>query len=387
MLKWIKRIFLSLVIVLSVAVLLLIITGHQQVLYGIGKTYLIGKSKPDIDDLKYFDVSTIKADKPEPWAIHSKFNQQKIDTKYLGLIDSMETTAFLVIQNDSILFEQYWDGFNANTTANSFSMAKSFTAILIGIAIDEGFIQSMDQPVADFIPELISDSKRTLTIRHLLEMGSGIPYGESYNSPFGYMAKAYYGKHLIEETMKFKVEQDPGTLWKYEGGNTVLLGMIIQRSTGRTVSDYFFQKVWSCVGAENNAYWNLDKEGGMEKTFSGFYATARDFAKMGKLYLNNGINGADTIVNPQFVKACITPNMVPDEAGIPCDWYGLHWWLGKHDGKEFYSCRGMRGQYIVVIPDRNMIIVRLGHQQNKERVSHMPPDLFSYIELAKSMAQ
>jgi len=385
--KWIKRIFLSLMSLLAVAVVLLIISGNQQVLYGLGKTYLIGKSKPDIDDKKFFEVSTIAADKPEPWPMHSKFYQQKLDSKYLALIDSMETTAFLVIQNDSIVFEQYWDGFDAKTTANSFSMAKSFTAILIGIAIDEGFIKNMDQPVSDFIPELKSEPKKMLTIRHLLEMSSGIPYGESYNSPFGYMAKAYYGKNLIEETMKFRVEQEPGSLWKYEGGNSVLLGMIIQRSTGRTVSDYFFQKIWSCVGAENDAYWNLDKQGGMEKTFSGFYATARDFAKMGNLYLNNGKNGADTIVNPEFVKACLTPNMVPDETGVPCDWYGLHWWLGKHEGQDFYSCRGMRGQYIVVLPDINMIIVRLGHHQNKERVEHMPPDLFWYIDMAKSMEQ
>lgn len=387
MLKWIKRILITLLIVIIAAILLLVLTGHTQVLYGLGKTYLIGKSKPDIDDLKYFDVSTIPADKPDPWLFHNDFNKRKIDPKFLGLIDSMETTALLVIRNDSILFEQYWREFDENTPANSFSMAKSFTAILVGIAIDEGYIKSIDQPVSDFIPELMSDSKKVLTIRHLLEMSSGIPYGESYNSPFGYMAKAYYGKNLIEETLKFKVEQDPGTLWKYEGGNSVLLGMIIQRATGRTVSDYFFQKVWSCIGSENAAHWNLDKQGGMEKTFSGFYATARDFARIGKLYLNNGIYGADTLVNPDYVRLCITPNMVPDENGEACTWYGLHWWLGKHDGEDFYSCRGMRGQYIVVLPERNMIIVRIGHQQNKTREAHMPPDLYTYIDVAKSIAQ
>lgn len=382
----VKRILISLGILILLIVIGLYATGNGHILNGIGKTYLIGKSKPDIDDMKYFEVSDMKADHPDPWPMHANYNLGMIPMDMSAKVDSMETTALLVFQNDSLLFEKYWDGTDDKTLSNAFSMAKSFTAILIGKAIQEGYIKSLDQPVGDFIPEYKDGMAASLTVRHLLQMTSGIPFGESYSSPFGYMAKCYYGEDLIKETLKYKVEKTPGTTWSYEGGNSVLLGMIIKKATGRTPSEYFFQKIWSCIGAENDAHWNLDTYGGMEKTFSGFYATARDFARIGKLYLHQGVWGSDTILPPAFVNECLTPNGVPDILGENCMWYGLHWWLGEYQGKRFYSCRGMRGQYIAVIPEDNIIMVRLGHNQNKERTAHMPPDLYMYLDIAKTIA-
>jgi CubicO group peptidase (beta-lactamase class C family) len=387
LMKVIKRIFFSILVLLALASLLLLLTGNQHVFNGITKTFLIGKSKPDVDDMGYFAVSNIKADHAEPWPFHAKYNKRDIPQELIGINDSMQTTAFLVIKNDSLLFEKYWMGCSEATLSNSFSMAKSFTSILVGKAIDEGYIKGLDQLVSDFIPEFKDEKNASLTIRHLLQMTSGIPFGESYNSPFGYMAKAYYGKNLIEETMKFKVEKDPGTFWVYEGGNSVLLGMIIQKATGRSCSDYFFQKIWSCIDAEHDAHWNLDHEGGMEKTFSGFYSTARDFARIGKLYENNGIWGNDTIVSPDFVRESLTPNGVVDEKNEPCIWYGLHWWLGSFEGERFFSCRGMRGQYIVVFPEEKLICVRLGHNQSKVRNNNMPEDLYKYIKIAKAISK
>jgi CubicO group peptidase (beta-lactamase class C family) len=381
-----KKVFIGIGVLLLLAVIALYATGNEHVLNGIGKTYLIGKSKPDIDDMEYFSVSDIKADHPEAWPMHSKYNLGKISQEHSAKVDSMETTALLVFKDDSLLFEQYWNHTDEKTLSNSFSMAKSFTAMLIGKAIQEGYIKSLDEPVSDFLPQFKDGMAASLTIRHLLEMSSGIPFGESYNSPFGYMAKAYYGDDLEKETMRFMVEKTPGTFWTYEGGNTVLLGMILRKATGRTPSEYFFQKIWSCVGAENDAHWNLDHEGGLEKTFSGFYATARDFARIGKLYEHNGVWDSDTLLPQAFVQECITPNNVVDEKGEGCNWYGLHWWLGEHGGDKFFSCRGMRGQYIAVIPDKHIIMVRLGHNQNKERTAHMPPDLFMYLDIAKELA-
>lgn len=380
-----KRIFFIIISLMLIAALGLYFSGNKHVLNGITKTYFVGKSKPDIDDMSYFDVSTIKADHSEPWAMHASYNLGKIPEKYLPLLDSMETTALLVFKDDALLFEKYWGHTDEKTSSNSFSMAKSFTAMLVGKAVQEGFLKSLDQPVGDFLPEFREGLGAALTIRHLLQMTSGIPFGESYSSPFGFMARSYYGDDLEALTMKFKVEQAPGTLWAYEGGNTILLGLILEKATGRTVSDYFFQKIWSCIGAENDAHWNLDKEKGLAKTFSGFYATPRDFARIGKLYLQNGVWGKDTVLDPTFVNNCLTPVGVPDINGETCNWYGLHWWLGEHANKKFFSCRGMRGQYIVVVPQDSLIVVRLGHQQSMERTNHMPPDLYSYLEIAESI--
>ncbi|MBL0315526.1 MAG: serine hydrolase [Flavobacteriales bacterium] len=138
---------------LLLAVVALYVSGNSHVLRGVRCTYLVGKSKPDIDDMPYFDVSKISASNPMAWPVHQKYNLGKIPSEYMPELDSLGTTAFLVFRHDSLLFEQYWRKFDEHTVCNSFSVAKSFTAMLIGKAIDDGFIKNMDQPVGDFIPE------------------------------------------------------------------------------------------------------------------------------------------------------------------------------------------------------------------------------------------
>lgn len=385
------RILKIFLIVLASLVLVGIIglyaTGNKHVLTGLRQTYLLGKSKPDIFDMKYFDVTTIKADHPEPWPMHVRYNLMALSPADLAFVDSMQTTAFLVFKNDSLLFEKYFENTDVETTSNSFSMAKSFTSILIGKAIDEGYIKSVDQKVGDFLPQYASGMDAELTIKQLLQMSSGIPFGESYSSPMGYMARAYFGKDLPAETFKYHVEKTPGTYWIYEGGNTVLLGMIVEKATGRTLSDYFFQKIWSCIGAEHDTYWNLDHAGGMEKPYTGVYATARDYARIGKLYMHDGVWDNDTVISPEFVRQSLTPCNIPDSTGAPTSWYGYQWWLGEHDGSPLFSARGLRGQYIVVLPKEKLMLVRIGHEQVKERKNNMPTDLFRYLDIAKSLAQ
>jgi CubicO group peptidase (beta-lactamase class C family) len=388
--KLLKRFFFGLLAVLMIAIALLYVTGNEHILYGLRSTYLIGKSKPDIDDMNYFDVSTIKADKPEPWPQSVQMNNIALTDEELALHAKYESTAFLVFRNDSLLHEQYFADGSADARSNTFSMAKSFVSLMVGKAIEEGYIKSVNQKVSDFIPELEQGLGEDLTIKHLLQMSSGIPFGESYGNPFGFMAKAYFGKSLVEETLKFKVTAEPGTGWIYEGGNTILLGMIVARATGRSCSEYFHQKFWSCIGTEQDAYWNLDKPGGMEKVFSGFYATARDYGKIGRLMMHEGVLGSDTVISPAYMREAFTPCMVKDISpmgtGENCYWYGYQWWLGEVDGIPFYNCRGLRGQYVVAIPSLNLVMVRLGHTQSAERERHMPTDMIEWIRMARRIA-
>lgn len=389
--KVVKTTLKILVSVVILAIIGLYATGNSHMLAGIRSTYLIGKKMPDIDDKDYFHVSTMKADRPEAWPLHPQANKVSLTSEEENLLAEFETTAFLVIKRDTVIFENYWQNTTAQTVSNSFSMAKSMCGTLIGVAIQEGYIASVDQKVSDFIPSFKDGKGAQLTIKNLLQMSSGIPFGESYGNPFGFMAKAYFGNQLEEETLKFKVETDPGTGWVYEGGNTVLLGMILKQATGRTPSEYFHQKIWSCIGSESDAYWNLDKENGMEKTFSGFYATARDFAKFGKLYEHHGILNQDTLLPPWFVAEATTPCMVRDitpekSTGEDCYWYGYQCWLGTYEGHPYYSFRGLRGQYVVVVPALELIVVRLGHLQSSERIEHMPVDLIQYLDVARRIS-
>jgi len=379
--RLLKRIGYIVLGVLAAAWLALLISGNVHILYGLRRTYLIGKKTPDIDDMSYFDVRKIGKTDAEPTLLYSGYNEIMMPSQDRTWSDSMGTTAFLVYWRDSLVYEGYNES-DATTLSNSFSMAKSITSILVGKAIDEGFIGSVDDKVGRYLAEYNTGSDTLLTIRHLLEMTSGIPFGESYNSPFGFMAKAYFGKHLEEATLNYHVAETPGTKWAYEGGNTILLGMILKRATGMSVSDYCASRLWGPVGAEYDAYWNLDHEDGVEKTFSGFYATARDFARLGMLYMHDGVHHGDTLISPQWVRQSITPHYVPDENAEPCSWYGWQWWVGERNGHSFFLCRGLRGQYVVCIPDKEVVFVRLGHTQDKARLNHMPTDLYRYMDIA-----
>lgn len=383
--RLIKRALLVVLLVFGLASIALWVTGNVHVLYGIRSTYLVGKKTPDIDDMHHFNVRKIAAQAPVSHLFYSGYNQSEISPAEQAWSDSMGTTALLLFWRDSLVYEHY-KGSDVGTLSNSFSMAKSITSILIGKAVEEGFIGSVDDRVGQYLEAFNSGMGTALTIRHLLEMTSGIPFGESYNSPFGFMAKAYFGKHLEEATLEYHVRREPASLWMYEGGNTELLGLILKKATGMSVSEYCATRLWGPLGAEQHAYWNLDAEDGMEKTFSGFYATARDFARLGLLFMHEGLVAGDTLIQPSWVRKSIAPVNIPDELGETCTWYGWQWWLGEYEGHSFYLCRGMRGQYVVCIPDMELVLVRLGHNQSKERVRHMPADLFRYIKMAMQLS-
>ncbi len=381
-----KKVIFALITLIMLAVVALWVTGNEHVLYGVRKTYLVGTKSPDIDDMPYFDVRKVGATSPSPLYLSAYYNQMELSPEEQQWSDSMGTTALLVLRSDSVLFEQYREG-DEHTLSNSFSMAKSITSILVGMAVQEGYIKSIHDKVGDYLEAYRTGMDTLLTIRHLLDMTSGIPFGESYSSPFGYMAKSYYGKDLTEVTLDYHVQKQPGTLWAYEGGNTVLLGMILKKATGIAVSDYCSSRLWSRVGAEQDAFWNLDREDGIEKTFSGFYATARDFSRLGLLFMHDGVWRGDTIISSSWVEESITPHSVPDEKSEPCNWYGRQWWMGDHEGHSFFACRGLRGQYVLCVPDLELVVVRLGHTQSKERVKHMPVDLYCYLDIAMRISQ
>lgn len=352
---------------------ILYLTGNGYLARGIYCTYLHGKIKPDIDDQSFFD--TRKINHGEAINLPSKLNA--LSNENIAFLHSTESEAFLIFKNDTLVSEWYGH-LGADTTHwNSFSMAKSMISLLIGCAIEDGKISSLQDPVSKYIPWSGND----VTLEQLLHMSSGIPFGESYSSPFGYMAKAYYHSDLKAITTPFKVDQIPGSYWSYEGGNTVLLGMALEAATQKKISNYFEEKIWTKIGGASAAYWNLDSENGFEKPFTGVYATAKDFGMLGQCILHHGkVNGVE-IIDSTYLAQSFEPWTIQDGKNSVCDWYGLHWWMGEVDGVKFKSARGMRGQYIVIIPEKNMVVVRIGHQQSKERIANMPVDMLSYIRM------
>lgn len=347
-----------------------------------GKTYIykaLAYNFVDIDDNDIFTQRKVPAGVGIEWPFHSQYQKITMPGYLKDSLDNYKSVAFVVIKNDSILFEKYWETYNDSSLSNSFSMAKTIVGILTGIAVEEGKIKSLDEPVADFIPEFIKGDLAKITVRHLLMMSSGLDWDESYTSLFSPTTEAYYGTDLYKLVTSQKVAQAPGREFVYQSSNTELLALILEKATGKSLSKYASEKLWKPLHAMHTAEWSLDKKDGREKAYCCFYSNARDFARFGSLFLHDGKMFGQQIVSAEYVKLSITPSPILNE-GKPNNSYGYQWWVTRQDGHDIFYMRGILGQYVVVIPDRQVIFVRLGHKRPEKDANGELVDLPIYIK-------
>jgi CubicO group peptidase (beta-lactamase class C family) len=277
------------------------------------------------------------------------------DGSFDDLLRDTDTHAFLVAHLDRVVYERFLAPSDRETLETSFSVAKSFLSTLVGMAIDEGLIGSVEDPVTDYLPELTARDPRfeRITLSHLLSMSSGLRYGEQgLPLPWGDDIETYYGADLRDIALtETEVERPPGQEWLYNNYNPLLLGMVLERATGMSVSDYMATRLWQPLGAERDATWSLDSErSGFEKMESGVNATAVDYARFGLLFLHNGVWSDTRIVSEEWVRAATTPYLHS---------YGYFWWVDTERPGRFYAL-GKYGQYIYVAPDADTVVVRLG---------------------------
>lgn len=382
--------------------LFIILSGRFYLYKGIYYTYLSGETSPTIYDKDKFSYTTLPAStKPEAWILHPKRKSLKIPQEYREFIEFYQTQSLLVFKGDSLIYEEYWNDHHPTTVSNSFSAAKTVVSMLIGIATDEGHIKSLDDPVSKYVPEFSGKGKEKITIRHLLMMASGLDWGESGSDPLSENAESYYGWDLHGLVTRQKVERKPGELFFYQSGNTQLLGYVVERATGKNLTAYANEKLWQPLGAEHPAFWSMDREGGDEKSFCCLYSTSRDFARIGALLNHNGNWKGKQLIPEWYFKEMVSNPKMDTEEGVPNTRYGLHIWTFDGFGEPVYYCRGIKGQYIISLPKRDLIVVRTGHQRapnflipgseyhNPEYrakydkyIGH-PTDLFKYINLAK----
>jgi len=338
---------------------------------------------PDIDDYTFFHNRTIEAGMPLPWPMSHQYNSYELSKEDRKAIESFEPVAYLIIQDGQILYEEYWDNYGPSSLSNSFSAGKSIVSLMIGIAIDEGYIESIDQKVMDFIPEYNKGKNKELTIRNLLTMSSGLNWDEAYSSPFSMTTEAYYGTDLPGLIKSLDVVETPGKTFNYLSGNTEVLAMVIQAATGKTISEYASEKIWKKIGAENDALWSLDHENGMEKAYCCFNTNARDFARFGQLVLNQGKWDSTQIVSWDYLKEATSPaTYLNDKKGNTLDYYGLQYWLIDYQGMKIPYMRGILGQYIMPIKEKNAVVIRLGVERSKEYKNHHPLDVYLYLDVA-----
>ncbi len=385
--KILKKIGKWFIVIFVVSNLLIIVSGKTYLYKGIANTYLKGRSGPNVSEYAIFDNREVKAGIVQKLNLASSYNKTPISVAHKKEFEEMKTIAFVVIKNDSIIHEQYWDGYSEDSHTNSFSMAKSFTSILIGCAIDDGLIKNIDQLVGDFLPEFKGAEKGKITVKHLLTMSSGINFDEDYVNPLAYPGAAYYGSDLKKLTYKYKVTSEPGKKFVYLSGNTSLLGFVLEKATGKTVADYASEKLWKPIGAKNSALWTLDHEGGMEKAYCCFNSNARDFARIGKLFLDSGKCNGKQVISTEYVLNSIKPADLIDDFGKKNVKYGYSWWLiPNYKGHDIFYARGLLGQYILCIPDLKMTVVRLGNKKEKKIPGEdHSRDVFYYLDAALEM--
>lgn len=367
-----KKVLKIIAVTIASIIALIYSLGYDYLFSGIAKTYFRGKTSATIDDGTLFSNNTIRTSQPQPWEKDNNYNKAKLSSAILNDLKQSNTTSFLVIKDGKLLHEQYWDS-NFKTRSNSFSMAKGITVMLLGKALEEGKVKNLDQKMSDFYQNYGNvPFGKDLTMRDLASMEAGLDWNEDYENPFSPNAEAYYGKSLAKATLLRGFLEEPGKKFEYQSGATQLLGFALRKAVDIPLSEYLSQKFWQPLGMEQNAFWNTD-DNGMEKTFCCINAEARDFGKIGQLVLNNGKWKDQQLLSENFIQSMRTPSQASQNT------YGLGLWINNDTAIKHYYFWGLLGQYIIIVPEKNMVIVRTGSYENQPKDKKGRPQQVEFL--------
>lgn len=367
--KFIKYFFAALAGLVALAY----IFDYGYLFKGLAKTYFRGQTSANIDDASLFPSHTIVAGDPKPWIKDGDFNKKHLPHELTSELKRTKTAAFVVVKDGKLLHEEYFNGYSAQSKTNSFSMAKTITSLLMGIAIADGKIKDDDEKFSDFYPYFEnSPYGKALTLRDLVTMEAGLDWDENYKNPFKPNARAYYGNSLADAVFSRKFKEKPGTHFEYQSGATQILGFAVKKAVQQPLASYLSEKLWTPLHMEQNALWTTD-ERGMEKTFCCIYSNAKDFAKLGQLLLDDGKVNGQQIISPDYMKKLMTPTSLSN--GV----YSYALWFNQDAKYKHYFYLGMLGQYIIVVPEKNLVIVRLGNNQNDEKDTKGRPTQTPFI--------
>ncbi|WP_149525982.1 serine hydrolase domain-containing protein [Sphingobacterium hotanense] len=376
-LKWLAISLVSLVLVLLIAMYAF---GVDYILKGVYVIYMQGHQTAYLDDYRYFDNHKIDAGTPQSWAKSTAYNSVPLTDSLKRIHERWGSVAYVIIHQDSVWFEEYYGGYSDSSKSNSFSMAKSITAALLGKALEEGKVSSLQQKVKDFVPELAGPFAEALTMENLVSMSSGITWDESYYNPFSITTRLYFDKDIQGAIPALPVDKQPGLKFIYQSGDTQMLGIALQRATKSTLSELMSTYFWKPMGAEHSAIWQVDSEKyGIEKAYCCIASNAKDFARFGKLYLNHGRWNGQQLLDSAYVAKSIQPRY-PESPQ-----YGYGWWMGQYKDKRYFYMDGHLGQYVIVVPQDELIIVRLGHGIDKIGRNNPQSSFYNFIDQAYQM--
>lgn len=389
--KIITRFGLGLLGVLVLAALAIQLTGHGYFWKALSATYLQGHSTAHIDDAGNFEQRKIATAQPRVWEKDTALNKEPLNSAMLSYLQQYKSAAFLVAKNGKLLHETYFAPYNESSRTNSFSVAKTVTTMQVGMAVQQGLIPSFDSPITQFLPEFNSNTSASkATISQVSAMKSGHDWTEKYYLPLNVTTDLYYGTNAEKLVLNQGFEREPGKEYEYSSGSTQLLGVILKRAIQAknpqsNVSEHLSQSLWQPLGMEKEAIYTLDRpgdQGGMERTYCCIFATAKDYAKLGQLLLQDGQWGGKQLLDKAFVERMRQPDLQP--------FYGHSLWMDWTYKHPFYFMQGHQGQYVIVVPALQLVVVRVGQFRNKAVLGPnqtTPLEVYSFVDEAVRLAQ
>lgn len=274
-------------------------------------------------------------------------------------MEDTKTSGMLVIRDDVIKYEKYFFGGDENTLFSSNSMGKSFVSVLMGIAIGEGYVESVEDPVGKYIPEFAGTELENIPVRACLQMASGINFNEDTDMS-GFSMRTLLGMPAMKVISRYGVQEEPYTYRRYISINTEILGQVIKNATGRSLGEYMEEKLWKKIGAAHDAYWTLSN--GTELAMGGLSISLRDYGRFARLYLREGNYNGEQILSKEWVRDSLDISAEYSRPGANLDaynaiGYGYQWWVPEGDQGEFMAI-GVYGQWIYVNPSKQVIIVK-----------------------------
>ncbi len=327
---------------------------------------------------EHFNVTRLEASnnpfqfpKSIKYELPANFSTDDSTVNLNAFFDHTNTEGLMILHKDTVVFEEYYNGLTPTTTHISWSMAKSVVATLLGIAYDDGLFE-LNEPVTKYLPQFIGTGYDSVEIEDILQMSSGVGFNEDYGdfkSDINRFGRAFaMGSSLESFAMSLKRERAPGTYNHYVSMDTQVLGILLMKLTGKTLTEYLKEKLWEPLGMQDQVEWITDNDG-MELALGGLNMTLRDYAKIGQLYLHNGSFNGQQIVSSDWVNMAITPSethLQSGDHGLSSNLYGygFQWWIPEEQqGGDFFAA-GIYNQYIYVNPEKELVIVKLTANHN-----------------------
>ena len=386
-----KKLGYGLLLVLVMLAAAVQLGGHGYFWKALASTYFQGHSTAHIDDANNFAQRNIATGTLQSWSKDARYNQKVLDPAMAAYLQQHGTAAFLVAQKGALVHEQYFGAYSAQSRTNSFSMAKTITTLQVQMAVQQGVISSFDAPLIERLPEYEHDARgQKATISQLSSMKSGHDWTENYYLPLNITTDLYYGKDAEKLVLGQGFEREPGTEYEYSSGTTQLLGVFLKRALQAkeprlTISEHLSRSLWAPLGMESDAIYTLDREesqGGMERTYCCIFASARDFAKIGQLLLQDGQWNGKTLLDKAFVERIRKPDLQP--------YYGHSLWMDWSYKHPFYFLQGHQGQYVMVVPSLDLVVVRTGQTRDKKTKGPngiTPAEVYRFVDQAVALVQ